>query len=304
MGLYVSRIHQIDFTGNRYSFEGFLWFNWQTNLWDAMAASAGLQGDLAKGPYKTAEILGVVEEQDRVVVIEKPGYACLKIKGQVANPWDVRRFPFDRQRIELSIEDASFESDKVLYLIDSANSGLDADVRVPGWTLGKLVGDVFDHRSESTFGDPDLKSVGAMPYHRVNFSVEIRREGWAYGLKIFLGLVVSVGIGFCALMIRPVDVDPRFGLGVGALFGAVSSEYLVSASLPDTGRFSLADSVHCLSLVIVLSQIAVSTYSLRLWQSDDLCGPDLSRAWDRRWIVRLLVLEIGAAAILVTFFMS
>ena len=303
MGLYISRIHQVDFTGNNYSFEGFIWFNWQTNQWDAVASMAGLQGDLAKGPHQTAEVLGIMEQQERSVVLEKPGYACLKLKGQVANPWDVRRFPFDRQKIELAIEDASLESDKILYRVDSAESGLDVDVKVPGWRLGNLVGEVFDHHAGSTFGDPDMKD-GASPYHRANFSVEIRREGWAYGLKIFLGLVVSVGIGFCALLIRPLDVDPRFGLGVGALFGAVSSEYLVSASLPDTGRFSLADSIHCLSLVIVLAQIAVSTFSLRIWQADDSLGPERSRLWDRRWIARLLILQLGATAILLTLFLA
>ena len=48
----------------------------------------------------------------------------------------------------------------------------------------------------------------------------IHRQGSGFYLKMFVALFVGVGVAMIAFFIKPTDVDPRFGLGVGALCGA------------------------------------------------------------------------------------
>ncbi|MFM1770507.1 MAG: hypothetical protein RJA22_3036 [Verrucomicrobiota bacterium] len=302
VGFFMTRLHQVDFSGNQYSFEGFLWFQWDTNRWGQVMGS-GLAGEAVRGPHQTVEVMGAMEGFEQQEAQEKPGYACLKLRGRVSNPWDVRQFPFDQQQLLLTVEDASYESDKVSYVLDAANSGVDEALGVPGWEPGPLTAVRSEHTYASTYGDPDLRTGEGSTYSRATFVLSIAREGWAYGLKVFVGMLVSVGIGFCSLFIRPVDVDPRFGLGVGALFGVVGSEYVVSNIMPDSGRFSLADGLHCLSLVIVLLLIIISTLSLRLWHSHETEGPLRSRAFDRRWLFILLAFYVCGYLLQLQFFL-
>jgi hypothetical protein len=87
-------------------------------------------------------------------------------------------------------------------------------------------------------------------------------------LKLFFGLFIAVMIAFLVFFIKPTDVDPRFGLGVGAIFAAVASEYIITGALPDTGVISLADKLHIIAFAFIFFSLVQSTWSLRIFQSD------------------------------------
>lgn len=61
--------------------------------------------------------------------------------------------------------------------------------------------------------------------------------------------------------------DPRFGLGVGAIFAAVASEYIVIGSLPDSNVLTLADKLHMVAFGFIFLSLAESTYSLKLFNT-------------------------------------
>lgn len=79
-----------------------------------------------------------------------------------------------------------------------------------------------------------------------------------------LGLFISVAIAFFAFLIRPTDLDPRFGVGVAAIFGAVSSEIVVLSNLPEMPYFTLADKVHMVSLFFVFLSLLESCIVLKM----------------------------------------
>ena len=83
-------------------------------------------------------------------------------------------------------------------------------------------------------------------------------------MKLFFGLWVAAGISFLAFFIRPQDVDPRFGMGVAAIFAAIASLYIVTASFPDTNVITLADKLHLVTFAFVFGTLAQSTWSLHL----------------------------------------
>lgn len=110
------------------------------------------------------------------------------------------------------------------------------------------------------------------------------REGTNYFAKLFFGLWVAVAIAFLAFFIRPTDVDPRFGLGVGAIFAAIASEYIVSSSLPDTNIITLADWLHLVAFGFIFISIAQSTWSLWLMQNG---AEARSKKMDKLFVVLL-----------------
>jgi hypothetical protein len=73
-----------------------------------------------------------------------------------------------------------------------------------------------------------------------------------------------VGIALLAFLIDPTDLDPRFGVGVAAIFGAVSSMLVVSSNMPENPYFSLSDKIHIFSLMFIFLTLFISCISLRI----------------------------------------
>jgi hypothetical protein len=107
----------------------------------------------------------------------------------------------------------------------------------------------------------------------------ITRPDLGFFVKMFLGLYIAVAIALLAFFIKPTDVDPRFGLGVGALFAAVANSYITSSLVPDSGILTLADMVNSVGIVMILLSLVQSTISLHIF---DRRGQEaFSRRFDR-----------------------
>jgi hypothetical protein len=129
-----------------------------------------------------------------------------------------------------------------------------------------------------------------------------RFRRWVAFLIIFFG-AIGIVLGWMQAAERASQdrdwqalMDPRFGLGVGALFAAVANSYLIGALVPDTGEFSLADLVNLLGIVTILITLVESTVSLHLF---DHCGQqDLSLSLDRTSFVVVSVGFVAAVALI------
>ena len=82
--------------------------------------------------------------------------------------------------------------------------------------------------------------------------------------KLFVGLFISVLMSILTFFINPTDLDPRFGLPVGAIFAAIASEYVISSTLPQNQRLTLVDILHVVSFIYIFICILISAISLHL----------------------------------------
>ena len=132
--------------------------------------------------------------------------------------------------------------------------------------------------------------------------VGIERAGWGLYFKLFQSLYIAILLALLAFFIRPTEVDPRFGLGVGALFAGVANAYVISSLVPDTGVMALADIVNGVGIAVILLTVIQSTISLHLYS---VRGAEaVSRAFDRLsfavilpgYILLNVLLPLGAIA--------
>jgi hypothetical protein len=66
--------------------------------------------------------------------------------------------------------------------------------------------------------------------------------------------------------VRANNTDPRFGLGVGALFAAVGNKYIVESNVPSTSEVSMLDNLHNLTFVYIFLIIVAAVVSLHLYE--------------------------------------
>ena len=125
---------------------------------------------------------------------------------------------------------------------------------------------VTKHHYTTNYGVIDLPSGRyGSDYSRFVLVVPLAREGGGHFFKLFFVLFIAFGINMLAYRIRPDQVDPRFGLPIGAIFAAVGSLYVASEKLPDTSIVTLSDWLHILVFSVIFLTLTESALALWLW---------------------------------------
>lgn len=269
IGIYLDRIGKISLKEATWTADFYVWFNWK--------------GDDIN-PGETFHVIdGKIESKEKVKKASEGDehYALYRVTAEITRFFNVTRYPVDDHVLTISIEDLELQSYQLEYEADEKGSTASSRVQVPGYTVRPYtpkVG-VKPHSYKTRRGDPDLPEDYRATYSQAIFAIELSRPDYGFYMKMFLGLFVAVAIALLVFFIKPTDVDPRFGLGVGALFACIANMYITSTLLPDTGVLTLTDMVNSVSIMTVFVTLLQSTISLYIF---DIQGDEaLSRRFDR-----------------------
>ena len=258
VGVYVNQLYGIDIKAGEFSADFWIWFRWKGG------------GEDFK-PHKSFEVVGGrIESKESEIEEELEGgthYAALRVAATIKHIFDVSRFPLDNHVLSIPIEDGEHETHELVYVADAENSRLDPSVAVGGWQVAGGKTELSSHGYRSNFGDTSLPSDNESTYSRYEYRVSLVRPGTGYTLKLFWGIYLATMIALLAFFIKPTDLDPRFGLGIGAVFAAMASAYITSSALPETNTTTMADDVNMLAIGYIFLSLVGSTVSLRLFAS-------------------------------------
>ncbi|MGN6803411.1 MAG: hypothetical protein ACTHJN_16025, partial [Ginsengibacter sp.] len=81
---------------------------------------------------------------------------------------------------------------------------------------------------------------------------------------------VAFLVSFLVFFIKPIYVDPRFGLSIGGLFAAIGNKYVVDSNMPESISFTLVDKIHVITFVYILATIFFSLVSLKIYDSNKI----------------------------------
>ncbi|HEX2787096.1 MAG TPA: hypothetical protein VHP32_04260 [Ignavibacteria bacterium] len=255
IGAYIFSLYDIDFPNNQMNMDFYLWYN---SSKDSMHLLENFELVNAK------EISKMGETNEKRGPNGEIYYMTLKVLSKVKEQWDITDFPFDRQRVELIIEDIEKDKTKLLFIPDTVNTKIANNITIDGWSITGYGIKVEDHPYETNYGDPDIPDGEYATYSRVIIYVDLEREGAGLFFKLFIGLFISVLISLATFFINPLDLDPRFGLSVGAIFAAIASQYVISSTLPQNQRLTLVDVLHDISFIYIFICIITSIISLSL----------------------------------------
>jgi hypothetical protein len=273
VGVYVNQINSMSLKDEKVQVDFNVWFRWKAD-------------DLK--PLETFDLTnGDVDAKEDIYQATSGGfhYAVCRCLATIQKQWDVRDFPLDNHELTIEIEDSDQEEFKLKYIPDNENCNLSADARVAGWDLTAGEAVVVSHQSNTNYGDIDLPSGHESNWSRFIYTVHMTRNGYGYFGKLFTGLFIAVGISMIGMLTSPAELDSKFALSVGAMFAAVASEYLVSASLPDSNMLTMADKLHIMSFLFIFLTLAQATVAHKIFMS----GRETLAQWiDRLAFVVLL----------------
>lgn len=254
VGIYITSIHDIDFKQKEYTVNLWLWLKYKNKAFD-------FDQNLEVPQAKTVTKSFVTTDTSNGRV-----FMMMKLQCVMKDSWRIANFPFDQQRLRLSIENSQFDSRYLIFQADTVGSHFDPRFTVSGWKVDSCVILTGIKQYETAFGDESL-SKPHTEYSNFRVRLVVDRDAGGLFWKMFLGMYISFLIAYVCFFIHADILDARFGLSVGALFAVIGNKYIIDSSLPESTSFTLVDTLHGLTLFCILLVIAANAWSLKLVKS-------------------------------------
>lgn len=276
VGVYLNQIPDFSLRNFSWTADLFVWFQWTGDMLDPGESFNILDSNI------------LLKEKIFESVEGETHYSRYHVVVEIKQFFDVARFPLNEFILTIGVIDLRHPIYELRYISDAENSGASSRVRIiEGISLFKNMGLVKFYPYQTTFGDPTLPAGYHPTFSTFLYGFWLTSPGLGYYLKLFLALYISVVISISVFFIKPTDVDPRFGLGVGALFASVANTYIISSSLPPTGGLVMVDMINAFGISVIFLTIMESILSLYLYDIKE--KEALSRRIDRLSFVISLV---------------
>lgn len=253
MGIYLLDLYDLDLKSGSYIGDFYLWLRWKDD-----------ELDPTKFEFMNGEMVAR-DNPDRKKVGDL-NYMSYRVRGKFRTSLDYRAYPLDKQLLVIQIEDTTLDANTLMYVADNANMAFSSSFHIYGWeSADKPTYQSVIQTYETNYGEPLIASGEQSSYSRFVFYIPIQHAGAdLIYFKTFIGVFISVAIAYLSFLIDPQDLDPRFGVGVAGIFGAVSSMIVVSSNMPENPYFTLSDKIHFVSLGFIFLSIFTSCVVLQI----------------------------------------
>ncbi|MBY6262590.1 hypothetical protein EI613_11795 [Azospirillum sp. 412522] len=256
VGSYINQITGLNLREKQVTVDFYVWFRWDAD-------------DI--NPLDTFEVMnGTISSKEPTPLrkIKDQNYVSARVHAVLNQAWDVSRFPLDKQSIRIEIEDNDRTIEKLVYVADTENTEINPDVDIPGYNVTKSSAAIMEKAYHTNYGDISLPKAHESRFSRFVQEVQIDRPNTIYYFKTFSTIFISCLVAFLAFLVKPIDLDPRFGLGIGALFAVVASYFIVAGELPHSTGFTLSDKINMASMGLIFLSLLQSSVSLMIYERD------------------------------------
>jgi hypothetical protein len=278
-GIEINRFDEFSLVESSWTVDFDIWFRWTGDTLNPGKSFNVVNGEILRRELKKQIVRGTER------------YEQYRVTARISKSFDPSRFPFNDEGLVIQIEDDDRGAGELRYVADTGIVDLPylptfRPVRVK---TSLLLVKLHDYGRVS---NADAPGAGVRMNSTLIFGMLVKPPGVSLYIRLFQALFASVAIAFIVFFIKPIHVDPRFGLSVGAFFAAVGNNIYVSSQMPQSDRVTLTAMVNLIGLVTIFLTIVQSAISL--YMLDTMGRPRLSRFFD---MVSFAALFIGYVAV-------
>jgi hypothetical protein len=253
VGLFILSLYNFDLADKSFTTDFWIWIN----------------HDIDSISFENSVEIPNAKEVNYSMYLDEPKgkgrWITEKIHAVVKADWDISDFPFDKQILSIEIEEADKDTTELVYQADVANSKIDEQLTLKDWIIKDFKVTDTARTYNTSYGDPELNESSVYGQIRADITLQ-RIHVWTIFFKLFTGVFVGFLIALFVFFIKPINVDPRFGLCVGGLFAAVGNKYVVESTVSSVSSNTLIDTLHNLTFVAILIVIFISVISLYVFE--------------------------------------
>jgi hypothetical protein len=302
-------INDIDDEAERFEFSGTLTLRWRDPRQGFDPAVAGVEEKVFQGAYQFDEISpgwfpqvvlvnesGLYQQSGVVLRVRPDGTSTLiqKLNAAAEAEFNMRRFPFDRQRLEAVFEVLGFGADEVMLRVaDPGGSGV-SQARMPQWEIKAV--DLSIREGASAGGRKGASSALVV-------GIDAHRDSFYISRLVTFPLIVIVFLSFSVFWMDRSSVGDRLSVSFIGILTGVAYQLVMGDKVPHIAYFTAMHGFLNLSFLTMCATVVVN---LVVAAEDKRGNFELGNRIDRRcrWAFPLVyvALNLGMLAVAFTFF--
>ena len=195
---------------------------------------------------------GRASSVDKIIDTDKEKF--YRIQGNFNSNVDLKKFPFDEQKMQIIIEDKLHAVAEIKYIAQDEQSGLDESIIFSGWNLEGWDSEVKEHEYK----------VYDETYSQYVFDINIARIKLNAFMKTFMPVFFILLVVLFSFVLDPDKITTRLGMAGSSLVASVMFHISISNQIPPVGYLTFADKFMVLTYAILLATFVINVYLLEL----------------------------------------
>jgi len=295
VGLYLLDIDSVDNVNQRFGVDMFLNVSWQDQR-------LAIDEHLRVGRNRTIPLDEIWSPRglivnDRGLSPQLPLVANVddvggvqyqqRFSGELAVKMDLREFPFDTQRLPVTIISYQYSPDELRFSSPTAIALDDRELSAGGWRFRML---------EPEMGEFTIASAGvARP--QLTFAIEAERIAFYYLVMMLLPITLIVFMSWTTFWLQPDIIPPRVGISTASIFSLIAFGFSIRLSLPPVSYMTRTDTFVIGTMLMVFLALGTTVIGSR-WANSDRMDEALRLNAVARWVYVGLFFVVAAAAMI------
>lgn len=187
-------------------------------------------------------------------IIDEPNEKFYRIQANLNNQVDLKRFPFDGQKMQIIIEDKTHTTDELIYIPNLDETGIDDSIAFTGWQIDDWEVEIKEHEYP-VYDETYSQYVMTIPISRILFNSII---------KTFLPISFIILVMLSSFILDPDKITTRLGMVGSALVASVMFHVSLANQIPPVGYLTFADKFMVLTYFVLLMSFAMNVTLLEL----------------------------------------
>jgi len=203
---------------------------------------------------------------EAILLADGDRYQSAYFRACFIEDFKLERFPLDRQKLNIKIQNDTYDSSQVVYVFDYEHLSPEQKVPTNGWVSKGIKTDLLLHRYATDFGNTEADQA-IKNFSNLIYTMEIERPKLHFYLKLLFPLVVILTTTFIALIIRQISSKAPLAITSTGLLTVIFSQQTYSQELPPHAPAVLIDKIYVVGLITVLAafvRVAIRTRSRRV----------------------------------------
>ena len=261
LGLHIVELTQVDEVINTFTIEGFMDLVWcdprmayeaenEEELGEKILLKEKAQALLNEIWWPAVTIANQVnarniENQELVILSDGTIEYKEKFSAELEAHYDLKEFPFDRQKLEIEIESFAWHDDVLIFKMNEEKIGFSNDFEIAEWHIENVeskIESVKDIQDRATFSEFLME-------------IEVVRKYDYYLWKIIIPLILLVMISWSVFWMIGDKLVDRMSISMTGILTIVAYQFIISDILPRVSYFTFMDTFLSISFLIMLLSV-------------------------------------------------
>jgi len=190
----------------------------------------------------------------------------VRLNIEVLQKFDISRFPFDHQSVNLGLEFAY--NDPQFFIINLSKKNSIIPKTIPkDWKILSTKHFLKPYHYDTNFGAP---GVNTFNFNVLHLDYIFTRESYTLFIKLFFALFISFLIACSSLFLPNNNAEAKISMIIGGLFGSITNKYITDSLLPVNNTWDLSDKIHSLTIFYLFLLSLYTIYEQRKKLKDNL----------------------------------